>query len=136
MKTIAIDEDKLPAILERIPGETPIVMLNLLKFVESANYPDGKHREACSGSAAYYERYLAHAKNKIHEIGGTVLYNGTVCAEIIGEDFEYWDALVLVEYPSIGHLMNMIATPEYQDLLVHRAAGLEDSRLVATLKRS
>ena len=134
MKTIELNEEKLPEILEAIPKEIPIVMLNLLKFAKTANYPDGNDREESSGRTAYYEGYLAQAKDKIHEIGGTILYNGTVCAEIIGEDFEYWDGIILVEYPSIEDLMNMISTPEYQALRIHRAAGLEDSRLVATVK--
>ena len=136
MKTIELEEAKLPAILAAIPEDRPIVMLNLLKFARLANYSDSTESEECSGSTAYYERYLAHAKNKIREIGGTVLYNGTVCAEIIGEQIDYWDGIILVEYPSIGDFMNMIATPEYQALRIHRVAGLEDSRLLATVKNT
>jgi uncharacterized protein (DUF1330 family) len=136
MKTIEIDETKLPAILEAIPQDKPIIMLNLLKFNHSTKYPDGTAHEDCSGCEAYGERYLKHAKEKIYELGGTIIYDGAVCAEVIGENINYWNRIILVKYPSIADLMNMISTPEYQALRIHRAAALEDSRLVATVENA
>lgn len=133
MKTIELDESRLPAILEAIPEGRPIVMLNLLKFNELANYSNGSVDEDCSGYKAYDERYLKHAKAHISEIGGTVIYDGDVCAEVIGESESYWNRILIVKYPSIADFMVMVSTPEYQAIRLHRAAALDDSRLMATV---
>ena len=136
MKTIELDESRLPAILEAIPNGRPIVMLNLLKFNQLTNYSDGSAGEDCSGCEAYDERYLKPAKSHISGIGGTVIYDGDVCAEVIGERENYWNRIIIVKYPSIADFMGMVSTPEYQAIRLHRAAALEDSRLVATIENA
>jgi uncharacterized protein (DUF1330 family) len=39
--------------------------------------------------------------------------------------------MVLVKYPSVGHFVDMISAPEYQAIVHHRSAALDDSRLIA-----
>ena len=40
MKNINPDQDKLPGIFSKIPDDIPIIMVNLLKFREKAEYDD------------------------------------------------------------------------------------------------
>lgn len=134
MKTIELDESRLPEILEAIPHGTPIVMLNLLRFNKLTSYPDGSDDENCSGRDAYDGRYLKLAKSYISRIGGSVVYDGDVCIEVIGEPENYWHRVLVVKYPSIEDFMDMVSTAEYQAIRLHRAAALEDSRLVATVE--
>lgn len=135
MNTIELDESRLPEILAKIPSDRPVTMLNMLKYNELATYPEGADAGSCSGRIAYSQRYFQHANKKIEAVGGTVLYSGEVCAAIIGPSVEYWDSIVLVTYPSITTFFEMVSTPEYQALRIHRAAALEDSRLIATIEK-
>ena len=136
MKTIELDETKLPMILEAIPQRQPIVMLNLLKFRGVTNYAEHSAHEDCSGRDAYSGRYLKNAVQKIEEIGGAVIYDGDVCVEVIGENVDDWHRIIIVKYPSIADFMAMVSTDEYQALRVHRAAALDDSRLLATIENA
>ena len=136
MKTIELDESRLPAILDAIPDGRPVVMLNLLKFNHLANYSAESDDENCPGREAYDERYLKPAKSHISAIGGTVIYDGDVCTEVIGEKASYWNRIIIVSYPSITEFMAMVSSPEYQAIRLHRAAALEDSRLVATIENA
>lgn len=133
MKMIEPNGSRLPQALALIPPNTPITVINLLKFNQQTNYPDGAEHENCAGDKAYNERYLQHAKQKISEVGGNILYDGAVYAEMIGETTNYWNRVLLIRYPSIANFMKMVSTPEYQELRVHRAAALDDSRLTATV---
>ena len=134
MNTIELDEAKLPEILDAIPQDKPIVMLNLLKFNQDTNYSDSSSYESCRGEEAYNERYLKNAAEKIHGIGGEIVYDGNVCVEVVGENKEGWDRIIVVRYPSIALFMQMVSTPEYVAIREHRAAALEDSRLIATVE--
>ena len=40
-------------ILAGVPEDTPIVMINLLRYRERAAYPEGSGAEPCSGRDAY-----------------------------------------------------------------------------------
>ncbi|MFK8050837.1 MAG: DUF1330 domain-containing protein [Halioglobus sp.] len=136
MKTIELDEARIPEILEAIPPGQPIVMLNLLKFNRITNYPEGTANIDCSGQEAYSERYLKHAVKKIDGIGGSVIYDGEVCVEVIGENHDNWHRIIIVKYPSIAEFMGMVSTTEYQAIRIHRAAALDDSRLLATVENA
>jgi len=111
--------------------DTPIVMINLLKYREHADYPAGMQAEPCSGRDAY-QRYAAVALTKVNEVGGRPVWMGAVKGVLIGPNDERWDDAVLVEYPSRAAFLRMISQPEYQAVAPHRTAALEDSRLIVT----
>lgn len=136
MNTIELDESRLPQILDAVPQGTPIVMLNLLRFNQLTSYSASSAENNCPGLEAYDQRYLKRAKTYISQIGGNVVYDGNVCIEVIGEPENYWNRILIVKYPSIAAFMDMVSTAEYQAIRLHRAAALEDSRLVATLENA
>lgn len=109
----------------------PVVMLNLLRFREQAEYPDDSAEEPCSGREAY-RRYGALAFPLIEAVQARVIYRGAVQCSVIAPEGEEWDEIILVEYPSRAAMLDMLASEEYQAIVYHRTAALLDSRLIAT----
>lgn len=133
MKTINPDMQKLPEILSGIPAGTPVIMLNLLKFRETALYKDGA--TPCSGREAY-RLYSEQALAWLASIGAEVVFMGAVHGALIAPPDERWDEVLLVRYPSVQAFTGMLASPEYRAATRHRTAALEDSRLVATVQHA
>ncbi len=111
--------------------DVPIVMINLLRYRESAEYPDGFDAAPCSGREAY-GRYGVEAVKHVAAAGGRMLWMGEARFTVIGPDDEQWDDAVLVEYPTKKAFLEMVMKPEYQAIAVHRTAALDDSRLICT----
>ncbi len=51
---------------------------------------------------------------------------------MLGEIEEQWDMVALAEYPSLEAMRTMIMSPEYQEIAVHRAAGLKGQLNIKT----
>jgi uncharacterized protein (DUF1330 family) len=101
-------------------NDAPVVMINLLKFG-----PDG---------AANYQRYAAEVQPFLNGVGATVLYAGNASHVVAGDiENSWWDAIVVVRYPSRAAFVAMATNPEYHERAhVHRVAALESTHLIAT----
>lgn len=119
-------------ILAGVREDTPIVMINLLRYREHAAYPAGSDAERCSGRDAY-RRYGQVSIGLITAVGGRVIWQGSPKAVLVGAPGEQWHKALLVSYPSKQAFIDMVSSPDYQAITVHRTAALEDSRLIATL---
>ncbi len=117
-------KEQIKALLES-DLETPVVMLNLLKFAERAG-GDG----AGSGRDSY-ARYGERVRTMLEQVGGRILWQGRADSVVIGGDDDEWDAVILVEYPSRKAFIEMTSSPKYDDVSKDRTAGLADSRLIA-----
>jgi len=73
MSSVEPSPDRLQTFLESGADDSPVVMINLLRFRERAAYPDGFAAEACSGREAY-QRYGAVAVQRISAVGGRMLW--------------------------------------------------------------
>jgi uncharacterized protein (DUF1330 family) len=102
--------------------EGPFVMVNLLKFRDTAAYEDGSDADL-PGMAAYL-RYGMKVRDMIMAVGGKAGYSGPVTALMLGEVEELWDMVALAEYPSLAAFRAMVTDPEYQNIARHRDAGL------------
>lgn len=100
----------------------PFVMVNLLKFKQRAEYPDGTDR-GMSGAEAY-AIYGVEVTEIVRKLGGRPIYSGAVTGLMLGEVEEIWDMVALVEYPSLAAFQGMVMSPDYQAVAVHRTAGL------------
>ncbi len=118
----------LPAILDSLPDDTPIVMLNLLRFRETARYKDG---EAGYSGRVAYQKYSEVAFGKVQGVGGEMVWKGRALAGVIATEGEKWDSVLLVRYPSKQAFASMLADPEYREATRHRTAALEEARLIA-----
>lgn len=106
--------------LGNLPSDTPVVMVNLLKF-------------KAAGGRERYLQYSREVQPHLDRVGGTVRYAGTNPANIIGDgERPWWDAILVVEYPSPRAFTDMVTDPGYQQIHEHRAAALTQGDLVAT----
>ena len=101
-------------------------MLNLVRFRERANYPDG--REATGAEA--YRAYAAASAPVFAHVGGTQHWIGRFELTVIGPPDERWDAVFIAQYPSGAAFVEMLRDPVYRDAVVHRQAAVETSRLI------
>jgi uncharacterized protein (DUF1330 family) len=113
--------------LLRGPSDTPVVMVNLLRFKERAGAPD----EGASGMEAY-RRYGEPMRRIVEERGARFLWMGRVDSFVIGASDTPFDAVALVEYPSRRVFVEIVNDPRVREIGAHRAAGLEGQWLVAT----
>jgi uncharacterized protein (DUF1330 family) len=113
------------------PGgdETPIMMINLLRFAEQASYPEGFDAEPCTGAEAY-ARYGAKAQQFLEKVGGRPIWAVPAHETVIGPLGEEWDVAFGVQYPSRKAFHAMATDEDYLAIVPHRSAALSDSRLI------
>ena len=105
------------------PGQDgPIYMLNLLKFKEKAEYPDGRDTDLTGAEA--YAVYSAEVAGHLATVGGRPMFAAKVERLMLGEVEELWDTAAIAMYPSRKAMMEMLSSPDYQASAVHRTAGL------------
>jgi len=114
------------------PGpQGPISMVNLLKFKEHAEYEDG--RETTLTGREAYEIYGRGVSKLITEYGGRVTFAGDVTFLALGQVDDLWDEVAIAQYPSRVELWNMSTSSEWQEIAVHRAAGLAGQLNIETV---
>ena len=115
------DPERVAAMQEPGP-EGPVVMLNLLKFRERAQYADGR-KTRLSGRDAY-AIYAEAVTDLVREFGGEMLFTGDVTFLSIGQVEDLWDEVALVKYPNRAALWAMSLSEKWREIAVHREAGL------------
>ncbi|MEM1110536.1 MAG: DUF1330 domain-containing protein [Pseudomonadota bacterium] len=111
------------------PAGAPVVMLNLLRFREQADYGE-RSEAACSGLEAF-GRYGEAVAPLLAERGAELVWQGSQAAMLIGPDDKDWHLVALMRYPSAASFVDMISSEDYQAIVHHRQAALLDSRLIA-----
>ena len=121
--------DQIRTLLEG-PKDTPVVMLNLLKFNAKA-----EGDEPGSGQEAY-GRYAAKMREIVEGQGGRFLFAGRADSQVIGESDVDWDVVALVEYPNREAFVKIASSPEVAKIGTHRSAGLAGQWLIACTEGS
>ncbi len=102
------------------PADQPVVMVNLLKF-------------KTAGGLESYLQYGREVAPHLQRVGATLRYAGAAPTVVIGDgERPWWDAILVVEYPTPQAFIDMVTTPEYAKVHENRAAGLERGDLIAT----
>ncbi len=94
--------------------EGPVTMLNLLAFK-----PEGGR-----------ERYLEYGEAVLpllERAGGRIVFQGPASPALLGD--ESWDLVLLVEYPTRRAFLEMIQSPEYQEIAHLRTEALVKGEL-------
>lgn len=124
-------------LFKSLPRDTPINMLNLVRFHAVARYPED-HALAGDGlsGAQAYANYGAASGPVLHRVGGSILWRGAFEVTLIGDPTESWDAMFIAAYPDAAAFLAMVTDPEYQRAVVHRQAAVLTSRLVRAAPQS
>ena len=114
------------------PGaDGPIHMVNLLKFKDQAAYADGRDTDLTGREA--YGLYSAEVSKLILEVGGGLTFGAQVERLMLGEVEDLWDTVAIAMYPSRAAMLEMMQMPRYQEIAVHRAAGLAGQLNIETV---
>ncbi len=117
--------DQIKTLLEG-PADTPVVMLNLLKFNRVAESSGGR----VSGEEAY-RRYAVQMRKLVESKGGRFIWAGRADSLVIGETDEEFDMVGLVECPSRAAFLEIASSQQVQEISGDRAAGLDHQWLIA-----
>ena len=113
------------------PADTPVVMVNLLRFKKEATEPD----TGLTGQQAY-GLYGQQMIEWVESQGARLIWSGGVDSMVIGETEEHFDVVALVEYPSRQEFLRIAGDPRVEGYAVHRKAGLEMQWLLAATSAS
>lgn len=121
----------------RDAGDRPVVMLNLLRFRDTADYsgsPELAPAEPTSGASAYrcYEERVAPL---LSAFGGELVFAGHAAPPLIGPADDDWDVVLLVRYPDADTFLRLTSDADYLAVVGHRTAALADSRLIPITQR-
>ncbi|MGO4919645.1 DUF1330 domain-containing protein [Maribacter spongiicola] len=118
---LEINEEQFKAFV-KLPKDTSVVMLNLLKFKELVT-------ETGLSGADSYKEYMKKATPFFIRAEAEILFMGKENTMLIGpEDEELWDKILLIKYKTISDFLEMIQAEGYPSHLRNQA--LEDSRLI------
>jgi uncharacterized protein (DUF1330 family) len=102
--------------------DDPILMVNLLKFKDKAEYEDGRVANLTGREA--YEIYVTETREHLANVGAELILGGEISGLLLGEVEELWDAFGVARYPSRKAMITMARNPAYIESEKHRAAGL------------
>jgi hypothetical protein len=114
----------------------PVVMLNMLRFREIADYADSPELspgEPISGEQAY-QLYIIHTIPFLEASGGEILFMGKGGNFLVGPQGEIWDAVMLIRQSSVESFIAFQSDKAYMAGIGHRTAALEDSRLLPLIE--
>ena len=109
------------------PGDSPVVMVNLLSFKDRA---DGGN-EGMSGVESY-RLYAESMRKFVESKGGRFIWSGRVDSVVIGETDVDFDVIALVEYPNRKAFVEIATSAHVQEIGKDRAMGLAGQWLIAT----
>ena len=110
-----LNEQDLAAFTSRA-GEGPVYMLNLLEF-------------AGDGGADRYAEYGQAVAPLLEAVGGRPVFAGAPAEDLIGDG--HWDLVVVVEYPTRQAFLDMVSSPEYEQIAHLRTEALLRTELRA-----
>ena len=119
------------AVFKALPRDTPIHMLNLIKFRDLAEYPPDhpNHGKGLSGREAY-AIYGTAFQALVADDGAAMVWQAPLECVVTGPPGE-WDEAFVMGYPDSGTFMAMVKNPRYvAEALPHRTAAVADSRLI------
>ena len=123
------NEEQMTGFLEG-DVDSPIEMVNLLKFKEKAEYEDGRETDL-SGEEAY-AIYGLEVMEHLKKVGAESVFFGKVERLMLGGVEELWDMVAIARYPSRKAMLKMITDPDYIESAKHRSAGLKGQLNIET----
>lgn len=116
---------------KQLDRNTPIQMLNQVKYRHQACYPSGHRLDSThiTGAEAY-RLYRAETAPIFERVGGEIVWSGTFEMVLTGPADEHWDSVFIAQYPTAHAFLEMVTDRDYQLAVIHRQAAVETSRLI------
>lgn len=113
--------------LRGVDPQTPVTMLNLMKFRNRSRDGNGSGWDA-------YLRYSALTVPMIKARGGTLIWTGDAKGVALGERGGHeWDYVALVRYPTLAAFTDMMTSSDYETRCdVERVNGCEAHTIICT----
>ena len=111
---------------KNLPRDEPVMMLNLIRLRDEAQYEDGR---SVSGAEAY-ATYGEESGPVFRRVGGRIIWRGRPENTLIGPPGEQWDLAFIARYPTAAAFLEMVTDPDYRIAVRHRQAAVADSRLI------
>ena len=111
--------------IKNYPADTPVVMLNILKFKDKSGKGDETGQQS-------YNTYSASVDPLVRKVGGRVIWAGKVNKTVIGDYTDQPHRILVVEYPSKQAFIDMSTSEEYAKISHHRELALEYGGVIAT----
>ena len=112
------------AALMKYPKNTPLVMVNIVKFKAKTGNGNETGQEA-------YAKYFKEVRPFIAKAGVKLIWKGKVASTVIGDSNDEPHVIFLAEYPSVNHFLAMVQDPEYQKVGQNRTMAIEFGGLIA-----
>ena len=110
----------------------PIIMLNMLRFRDLADYtehPELDPGRPITGREAF-QLYIEHTLPFLENTGGDIDFLGEGGGFFIGPEDEHWDLVMMVRQNSLADFLSFATNEGYLKGLGHRNAAIIDSRLL------
>lgn len=121
--------DQLSEFLKRDRSKR-IQMLNLLKFRDHALYPKGYKGKQLTGDRAY-SIYGRIANRCLKRLRCFLELAGSIDSIVAGNEDSDWDFVGFVHYRSMNSLVKYTSSKVFQDVQIHREAGMEKTKIYA-----
>ncbi len=108
MPFVEIKAEDIATAAAVIPQNTPVYMVNLLRYRERAEYASGSEFQPCSGREAYTQRYVPAFRALAAPGGVKVFWLGAVLAGVVVSSGEQWDDIGIVEYPAFAAFQRIV----------------------------
>jgi hypothetical protein len=122
-----LNQKYLASWFERDEPGGPMWALNLMKYRPIADYADGRETTLTGEQAD--DLYAPHGP--LAEIGGRVILAAPVVHQL-GGDGTTWDRVAIAQYPYRTAMIEMNMRPDFQELHVHKEAGMEFTIVMGT----
>lgn len=116
-------KETIKQLVADFPPETPVTMLNILRFKELTDTGETGLKS--------YRRYGAKAQAHVVKAGAQVIWAGEVISAVIGDKDQMPHQVLLVEYPNVNAFLSMVLSPEYQAITSDRTMALQYGGLYA-----
>lgn len=116
----------------RARNNSEFLMLNLIRLKETIDYSKTRLASAqqASNSQQAFQRYIDETIPFLQASGGELVFLGDTNSFFIGPENECWDKVMLVKQNSVSDFFAFAQNQDYLEVLAHREASVEDSRLL------
>jgi uncharacterized protein (DUF1330 family) len=120
------------AAFKAMPRDTPMHLLNLVRYKDMAAYPEGHEYTAkgLTGEQAFAE-YFRTIAPFFEARGISIIWRCREGLTLTGPEGQRWDIGFVAAFPNAAAFLSLVTDPDYKTgVVVHRTAAVLDSRLV------